>query len=121
MKKLEAVLRYFFVCYCSRKLAVNPTAIDNLCAYYLGKFIKRKKYNEGNYIELRDYIEKYWPKVYFWGEVVAEPLPKKIWLVFLQIPKRIRNWWSPSWSRKEAENQDKCICKYQIKTHKSRN
>ena len=97
---LEAALRHFFVCANVRRLSVDAGAIDRLCAWYLRVFVTDRD-EAGNIRrpELRDYIQRYWPSVYFWAQLAPEPWPKRAIIYLLQIRERVHYWWTGSWAK----------------------
>lgn len=104
IQKLEAVLRHFFVCANVRWLSVDAGAIDRLCAWYLRVLVTDKQLDkDGNIVdkrpELREYIRRYWPTIYFWAPLAPEPVPKRLLIIIRQLNERRKSWWSGSWAK----------------------
>jgi len=101
LKKLESALRHFFVCGNVRRLSVDAGSINHLCAWYLYVMVMDKA--EGARVvkrpELRAYIRRFWPSVYFWAALAYQPLPKRMLVYLSQVPERINYWWTGSFAK----------------------
>lgn len=91
--KLERVLRYFFSCVHVRRLRVDSSALAPMCAWYL-----RVMCDSQERPELREYIRRYWPAVFFWSELVGLPWPRRVLRFTRQIPNRCQYWWVGQWA-----------------------
>jgi len=87
MDDLEAALRYFYVCAYIRELGVDSGYVDRLNAWYL-RLLTDKKHPE-----LREYVKRYWPSVYYWAPLAAKPWPKQLFIYTAQVPERLKIWW----------------------------
>jgi hypothetical protein len=102
--ELEAALRYFFVCVNVRRFSIDGGAIDRLCAWYLRVLVTDSVEPEG-YLrpELRTYIQKYWPQIYFWAPLASAPAYRRIFLYCGQITERFRVWRTAEWASPPKE------------------
>lgn len=94
--RLEAVLRHFYVCAAIRRLSVDSGTIDRMHAWYLHILVEDMKHERP---ELQMYIKHFWPSIYLWAPLAAAPWPKKLVILFRQLPDRINYWWSGSWAK----------------------
>jgi len=97
--ELDAALRHFFVCVNVRRFGIDGGAIDRLCAWYLRVLVTDSD-EPNRYLrpELRTYIQRYWPQIFFWAPLASVPIHKRIIVYISQIPERIRVWKTGEWA-----------------------
>jgi hypothetical protein len=92
INELEDVLRHFFMCSHVRRLHVDSGTVDRLCAYYLRVLCSESR------PELREYIRRFWPTIYFWSDLAGKPWPRRMVIRVKQILPRLKIWWSGSYA-----------------------
>lgn len=85
---VDGALRYFFVCERVRRLGIDSGTLDPLCRHYLRRFIQDDR------ADLREYMRKYWPSLFFWAPLASSPWPKRAVIVGSQALPRFRAWWA---------------------------
>ena len=88
----EAALRYFFVCSNVRRFAIDGGATDRLSVWYLRVLVTDVDEN-GTCLrpELRKYIRRYWPQLYFWAPIASSPRFKRPYICATQLSDRLSN------------------------------
>jgi hypothetical protein len=72
-----------------RRLRVDSRVLDPMCAWYLRVMCDPKERPE-----LREYIRRYWPTVFFWSDLAGLPWPRRLFRFVKQIPRRCQFWWA---------------------------
>jgi hypothetical protein len=83
---LELVLRHFLMAGHLRDLGVARSSIDRSHSYYLRLFVN------DDHKDLRVYLRRYWPTVYFWAGLAGRPWAIRGVLFVAQVPQRLRVW-----------------------------
>ena len=70
LRRLDGMLRHFFVCLQARNLGViSEKVADDMYGYYL-KMLMNEFENE-NRKELADYVDRYWPSIVRWAARIS--------------------------------------------------
>jgi hypothetical protein len=100
LDEIERTMQFLYACASIRRLSVDSGAIDRLCAYHLRILIHNKRPH------LRRYVYKYWPTLYFWAQRAGRPWPVRTRYWFIQIPDRLRHWWTGSFAEPDLRSPE---------------
>jgi hypothetical protein len=95
IEEIDKMLRFFYICYRVKRLGVDAGMVDHMCAYYLPILASPKR------PELRAYIKKYFPTVYFWAPLAGRPCVVRSFVRVTQIKERLAVWLKRFKSRKD--------------------
>lgn len=101
---LEAALRHFYVSTNVKSFGIDRGGINKLYAWYLRVLVTDID-DENVFIrpELREYIRRYWPKIYFWALLATVPWHVRIIKYFQIIPERLKVWSKAEWAAPPIE------------------